>query len=278
MLMPNKIAAVVVVYNPEKDRLINNIKAFVESVDVIIIWQNSAENFESLKKWENKIIFMGNCKNQYIAHPLNCVLKWCKSNGYDYLLTMDQDSIWHDCSSFITKVKEMYENDVAIYAPNVNEQFKSDKESLIVESVITSGSLCNVDIACKLGGFREDYQIYWVDGEFCFWARKNGYTIKVLPQFHLSQRFGEQSKTILGYSASNYSPIVYYFLFRNMLWMKREYHENPSLKCVLYTSLYNIRGIVLGENKKVRKLYMIGKAWWDGLFHPIVKRTCCPLK
>lgn len=266
-----KIAAIVVSYNPTKDILYKNIKAFVDYVDTIIVWRNSIDDWDFLKEWNEKILFCGEGVNEYMAKPLNFAIKYCRNNGFDYLLTMDQDSLWSNCGGFISCVKSLHENNVGIYAPNVNNQFKSDGDYL-VDSVITSGSLLNVKIAYKMGGFREDYKIYWVDGEFCCRLRRTGYFIKVLSQYHLKQQFGKQTKTLFGYTAANYSPIIYYFLFRNMFWMKREYHDNPSLKCVLYTLNFYIRGIVLGENKRIYKLYMILKACIDGCFSPVIKK------
>ena len=267
-----KIAAIVTVFHPDIDLLFKSIDTYQNAVDKILVWRNSREELLFPVHIQEKIEFCGNGENEYIAKPLNYALDWCLQHEYNYLLMMDQDSTWFNCSDFIKKVKESEEDDVAIYAPNINHQFNTNQEIYNVESVITSGSLCNVYIAKELGGFREDYKIYWVDGEYCFWTRKKGYKIKVLAYFHMDQRFGIPSKTLFGYTTSNYSPIVYYFLFRNMLWMKREYHENPSLKCILYTTFYNVRGIILGEHQKILKIGMICKAFIDGIFGRIVRR------
>lgn len=267
-----KIAAIVTVFHPKPNLFVENLYTYQKAVDKILIWRNSEEKLIFPDNILEKIEFCGNGDNVYIAKPLNYAIEWCLKHGYRYLLTMDQDSSWYNCLAFISKVKDLDEHDVAIYAPNTNHQFDKDKEIYDVESVITSGSLCNVSIAKELGGFREDYQIYWVDGEYCCWARKHGYKIKVLSSFDMDQCFGTPTKTLFGYTTSNYSAIVYYFLFRNMLWMKREYKTTPSLKCVLYTTFYNMRGIILGESQKKFKIKMIIKAFWDGLFAPIIRR------
>lgn len=267
-----KIAAVVVIFNPDKEFFISNLLKYIDFVDKVLIWKNSEDELLLPSNIIHKVIFCGSGQNEYMAKPLNYAIHWCSQNGYDYLLTMDQDSTWLNCSDFVSEVLAMHESDVVIYAPNVNGQYSTNCKSYIVESVITSGSICNVPIVSLLGGFREDYQIYWVDGEFCFWARKNGYKIKLLSDCNLDQQFGKQTKTLFGFTTSNYSPLVYYFLFRNMLWMRREFHNSPSLKCIIYTFMYNIRGILLGENRKIVKLYFIIKACFIGMFKPLKKR------
>ncbi|MDC7979365.1 glycosyltransferase family protein [Bacteroides faecis] len=267
-----KIAAIVIVFHPEVEAFISNLNSYYADVDYILIWMNSLENIKLPTSIQNKVVYCGSGQNEYIARPLNYAINWCIENGCEYLLTMDQDSTWDNFSDFIKQVRRVQDLDTAIYAPNVNSIYSKNESFHYVESVITSGSLLNIKIAYELKGFREDYQIYWVDGEFCHWLRLNGYKIKVLPHYNLKHLFGKETKTLLGYKTSNYSPIVYYFLIRNMLWMKREYVNNPSLRCILYTIFYNIRGIILGENNKIIKITMIGKAFWHGLFQPIYKR------
>ena len=265
-----KVAAIVICYHPDELGLYKNIKAFVNGVDKVIVWRNSEVNFSYFAEWGEKILFMGDGKNEYIAKPLNIAINWCYENKYDFLLTMDQDSEWLNFELFISQIQVSEKHAIAIHSPNVNHCYQTTNPLLYVESVITSGSLMNVDIAKHLGGVREDYKIYWVDGEFCFWARKKGYKIVAYPHSHLRHELGKQTKTICGYDTSNYSPIVYYYIFRNMLWMSRE-HGNMAVskKCILYTSFYHIRGIVLGEKQKSAKLMKIIIAFVHGVFKRI---------
>jgi len=268
-----RIAAIVVLYKPDIEAFIRNIRQYVDAVEKVLIWRNSSEGIIFPKDLSEKVILCGTGENQYIAKALNFAVEWCCNNGYDYLLTMDQDSSWLDFKGFIENIQMLPKDDVAIFAPNMNDTSDSSNDHYPVESVITSGSLCNVDIAKRLGGFREDYEIYWVDSEYCHWANLNGYKIEMMSRFVLKHRLGNPIRTKFGFNASNYSPTVYYFLFRNMLWMKREYHINPSLKCVLYTSFYHIRGILFGEQDKLLKLGKIVKAYYNGLFRPIKRRN-----
>jgi rhamnosyltransferase len=266
------IAAVIVLYHPKAEEVFENIRSFSYAVDKVLIWRNSAETLAVPDDLKEKAILAGKGENDFIAKPLNAALEWCEHNGYGYLLTMDQDSRWENAGHFIERACALAEENVAIYAPYTIGQYARPEQDYDAESVITSGSLVNVRTARRLGGFREDYQIYWVDGEFCYWARKNGYRIRVLHDCALAQQFGRQTRTLFGFTTSNYSPFIYYLLIRNMFWMRREFPEGVSVKTVLYTLMYNIRGIVLGEKNKFKKIHSINKGIVHGLFSHFERR------
>ena len=89
-----KILAIVVTYYPEKNLLKKNINAFIEYVDKVLIWENTPESEKLSFRFihDEKIEYCGDGINS-ISHALNYGWKYAKRNGYDYLLTMDQDSI-----------------------------------------------------------------------------------------------------------------------------------------------------------------------------------------
>ena len=270
------IASVVILYHPKTEEVLDNIRSYSATVDKILVWRNSSEELCIPSDLREKVLLMGAGENEFMAKPLNAALDWCEQNGYDFLLTMDQDSKWENAAHFIVRATALAEADVALYAPYTIGQYARPEQDYDAESVITSGSLVNVKIAKRLGGFREDYRIYWVDGEFCYWARKNGYRIRVLHDCALIQQFGKQTRTLFGFTTSNYSPYIYYLLIRNMFWMRREFPEGVSIKTVLYTLFYNTRGILLGEKNKVRKIHSINKGIVHGLFSKYEARVSDP--
>lgn len=264
--MINKIAAIVICYHPDPKLLRANIGAFAGEVGKVLVWQNSAESLDWLTEEFSNIELLGSGENQFIARPLNEVLRYCHDKGYDWLLTMDQDSVFEDFASFKADVLSRKDSDVAIYAPNVNNQY-ADSEDHEPETVITSGSFIDVDKAIKTGGFKEKYEIYWVDGEFCYRSRMAGYRIIVPARHNMCQQFGRQTRTLFGFTTSNYSAPIYYRLTRNMLWEHREHGSKAvSKRCIAHTLLFSTRGIVLGEKQKIKKLSAIAKGFWHGIF------------
>lgn len=268
-----RVAAVFILYNPNIEELKLNVLRIINDVETVILWFNSSCDIYFDNKYESKIVRLNNGKNQYIAKPLNIALQYCIDNELTHLLTMDQDSEWENFSSFLMEVDKSSLQDVIIYAPNINGSIKSKEKFILAETVITSGALHNVKMTNSLGGFREDYQIYWVDSEFCYWAKHNRYQIYYIPEFSLKHKFGDSTKKVFGIKGYNYSPIVYYFLFRNMLWMRREHGKNAvSTKTILYTIKLLVPGIILCEKKKLKKLGKIFVAFVDGFFGNIMNR------
>lgn len=267
------IIALIITFHPRKELLLNNIEAIYHDVDSIIIWQNSNEDFDYLNHF-TKIAFWGDKTNHYIAEPINEVIRYCYENSIDFLLTLDQDTVFHGFGLFKNAVEKSISADVAVYAP-VLHWFKRSSNEPITETktAITSGSILNIKIARELGGYREDYKIYEADLEYCHWARKNGYRILNFWDFVLNHNLGYQSKPIWKFSVWNYSPIVYYFIFRNRCWMYREYFDKRDLLKMLKSSLIlYVPGIILGERNKIKKIYYLGKGLSEGLFSPISTR------
>lgn len=246
-----------------------DIRAISSHVDTLIMWRNSPEDVILPQDCLGHVIWMGDGDNRYISYALNRCFDYCNENGFDYLLTMDQDSEFEDFGGFIAKVAALqiessYKKTI-VFAPNINHRYHVNPSIITVESTITSGSLCKVRETIAIGGFRESYQIYWVDSEFCHRANLKGYNIQTLTDYNLIQQFGK--KTIShGVTCYNYSEKSYYFLFRNMLWMHREYKKNPSLKCILYTMKMYIKSIIIGEANKWAKI----KAVFKGICHGII--------
>ena len=263
------IAACIILYHPDLSDLEKDIRAISCHIDTLILWRNSPEEIVIPQDLLSNIIWMGDGDNRYISYALNRCLDYCDKNGFDYLLTMDQDSEFEDFGGFLAKVKDIqvesgYENTIA-FAPNINHRYNVNPSIISVESTITSGSLCKVRETIAIGGFRESYQIYWVDSEYCHRANLKGYRIQTLTEYNLIQQFGK--KTIAhGVTCYNYSAQSYYFLFRNMLWMHREYKSNPSWKCIIYTSLMFFKSIIIGEANKWTKI----KAVFRGIYHGII--------
>ena len=268
------IAAVVVTYHPDPLLLYKNIKAFADHVAMIFIWRNSSDDFDYLDEWREKIIFMGNGFNEYIAKPLNVVMNYCMEQKYDYLLTMDQDSCWENFGDFVAEVSILTEDySVGIYAPNVNNYLKDNSVKYKdIEWVIQSGMLLDLNALKGLGGFREDYGIYGVDEEFCYWVRLHGKKVRSFTHYHLKQKYGNAQKSWLGFYVYNYSPMVRYFLIRNMIWMKREFKHSTLTRRIIHVFLLNMRDIILVESDKVSKLLRLSQGVIHGMFKSINRR------
>ena len=100
--MSNRILAIVVTYYPEKELLEKNVSAFINDVEKILIWENTPNDKKLLYRFlsDPKVDYCGDGVNS-ISHALNYAWKYAETNGYNYLLTMDQDSVFENFSLFI---------------------------------------------------------------------------------------------------------------------------------------------------------------------------------
>ena len=91
------VLAGIVLYNPDEDRLVENIQAVVGQVDETILIDNNSSNIEKIKKRVNELNYniniIENSKNNGIAFALNQILEYAIDNNYEWFLTLDQDSV-----------------------------------------------------------------------------------------------------------------------------------------------------------------------------------------
>lgn len=268
-----KLAATVIAYKADINDLFSNINRFLPFVDVLIIWDNSpGENIWDERFQSPNIVIMSDGKNVGISKALNTVFNWAIKNGFEYILTMDQDSIWPDFYSFKEQVdKEALKKDnVCIWAPLI----KCGETILRCnrpEFVITSGSIYNLNVFQKVGQFREEYFIDEVDNEYCIRSRINGFNIKLIKHNYLVQQFGETThRNVLDKYTSNYSPIRTYYQIRNRTWVWREYHKVLNwryfMRTLLIQTLRRSLIILLNEDNKSAKLTAIIRGWYHGIF------------
>ena len=95
----SNVAAGIVTYNPDAQRLAENIAAIRPQVDRVILVDNGSNNAaERLRPFSDaadiQIIF--NDQNAGIAAALNQIMRAAEAGGYHWCVTLDQDSVSPD--------------------------------------------------------------------------------------------------------------------------------------------------------------------------------------
>ncbi len=274
-----KLVAVVITYYPDLDEVKQNIKQYIVFVDKIIIWDNTpiAQRVKqkiNLPEFEEKIIYLGTEKNEGIAFAINRGIEWAIKNKYSHILTMDQDSCWDNFTFYKNHIiKFMTDQSIGIFSPVIYEQHKREfAEITFVKDAITSGSVYSIEMATKIGGVREDYFIDAVDLEYCYWAKRNGYNTVVIGNAFLKQKFGNQTARYFlnkTYYPANYSATRIFYIIRNHIFLWKEYPELSDFEKKRIVNVYirgRIKEVILFENNKLKKLYMICKSILHGFF------------
>ena len=259
--MVNMIAAGIVLFNPDKSRLNKSIKKIQEQFNKIYIFDNSEY---PITLENDNLEYITENKNCGIAYALNRIMEQAKRDGYQWVVTMDQDSIIPDglVDGFNQCISEHPE--VAIVCPQVIDRrrsymtIESDEKEVYIDFCITSASCTSIAAWEKCGRFDEWLFIDLVDNDFCKRIILSGYKIMRLNKWVLDQEFGKiipksirkqklwlkvsrilHNKNFAKFSYKKFvSPLRVYYTNRNILYLNKKFsHYGP----VGYEN-YNCRG------------------------------------
>ena len=278
--MKNRYAACVILYKPDMS-VYFNIKSYIKDVEQLYVINN--DKFENIIL-KDKLLTLVNVKyinlmdSKGLAYALNIGCKLAIKDGYDYILTMDQDSIFKENSvktliNFIEESSEEY----GIVGSNAYALYKNDKtqkESVsyieltngnkICDWVMTSGSMMNLIAYKKTNGFDDSMFIAHLDIEMGIQLHINGYKIIKLKDAVLYQHFGNSKpvkflwKTV---HPSFDSPERMYYLFRNQKYVKMKYPKNRKM---IGVSLWKyLIKVLCYEDEKIEKMKMACRGYID---------------
>ena len=252
-----KLCAVVVWYNPlslENGRdAIANIESYASVVDRVFIVDNSSSDNSLLARQIANVEYIANLENVGIAKALNQGCQLAIDEGFEWCMTMDQDSHWdsEQLALFIHKITDFTQQDslYVSFAPDSDQPVILSYAALFkrkvlghryrersvppkkmveeVETVITSGNIIKLSVWQDLGCFLEPLFIDEVDIEFCFRLRKTGYKLLKLREVHMYHTLGSSKRTILP-KITKHSGKRLYFIVRNRLIMMKLYPEYTS--------------------------------------------------
>lgn len=269
----NTICAGIVTYNPDIERLIENLNAITPQVDKVYIIDNGSTNIEcvmALNSRYNNLETIALEKNYGIAKALNTIFSQALGK-YDWVLTLDQDTVVND--NLISKYTSYFSHsEVVSLCPVVVERVNIDKKLEIsndieeVSECITSGNIVKTEIWQKVGGFYEDLFIDQVDFEFCYRLRKHGFKIYRVNTASILHEIGSPIiKYIFGKRISIYNHTAFrkYYIYRNGFYIIRNYpQESKNLHLGRYLFIRFIY-IVLFENDKLNKINSVFKGIRD---------------
>lgn len=232
-----KILAIVVTYYPERELLEKSISAFIEDVDSVLIWENTPAKDKLSYRFirHEKVEYCGDGTNS-ISHALNFAWQKARMSGYDYVLTMDQDSVWDDFHAYIEQTINNSNAPSGIWGPNTyGENVLNEIQEY--NKLITSGMLLKVDLINIVGGWNELFYIDCVDDDFCLRANRKGIRSYMFGMCRLHQQFGTPKPvSFLGHSAiiSYDSPKRLYSIYKSHVILLRLFPEVKWVKTELW--------------------------------------------
>lgn len=278
--MNNKVCASIITYNID-EKIIEVVNSIINQVDNVVIVDNGSNSKtieilnELSRKEKIKIVF--NDENIGIAKALNRGIKYAEENGFEWILTLDHDSICEESMIYnmFTAIEDYNpKHQIAILTPKVFEinkkEFISQKynaEYLYseVDDCIQSGSLIKIDTFKKIGLFNEKLFIYHVDFDFCQRIFQQGLKIIQCNNALLYHEEGYKiHKNIFGISVyyNNYSSIAIYYITRNTIYMSKKY-SITYIKRIIKEFVH----IILFDTSRKEKIKYLIKGLKDGLFN-----------
>ena len=276
-----KILAGIVLYNPDVQRLQENVSAIAPQVECLVFIDNASKNMDEVKTVlpANSVV-IHNDKNLGIATALNEILQYALDNDYDWALTLDQDTIAAgNMIEAYSKVAASNQHLGVICCKFRDRHYITEDEKLTsdryVYSCITSASMVYVKAWQEVGGFDDTMFIDSVDHDFCHTLWRSGWGVYKTIETEILQEVGTTTKSLRvhghTYFVYNHSTFRYYYRSRNNVYEAR---KNQNNLVGLYRALEKIFMIYLVwryEQHKMAKTAKIIKGAWDGLTCPITK-------
>lgn len=286
----NRVCAVIVTHNPDPS-FIQNVEAIVNQVSQVIVVDNGSHEagrrlVQIVERME-KVKVAYNPENLGIAAGLNLGFKNAIKGGFEWVLTLDQDS--RPSASMVESLFNVYEkcqNQKQIgllSAAAIEEKIETPGSNVIsinsnipyqdTEVVMSSGSLVKTSVYLEVGGFDEGLFIYYVDHDYCFRILAAGYKIFQTPLavfYHNTGMLSRHRFLHRYFFTNNYSEKKRYYITRNRLVLYRKYLLARP-KWVFDDMVRFVKEfvkILVAEDRKVEKIYSIGK----GITHSLQNR------
>ena len=258
-----KVAGVVTLYNPT-DEDISNIDTYLKDIDRLYIVDNTEgkDNKDRIPK-SKKIKYIFENKNLGVATAMNMGAKEALKEGYNWLLTMDQDTTFKP--GVMTKLKKVILTEdmskVGIVTPWQKTKMllkKVDDEYDYPPTIMTSGNIINLEVWQEVGGFKDWLFIDGVDLEYCLNIRKHGYIILRVNSVEIDHNLGDiVYRKYKGemLPISNHSAMRRYYITRNNEYICDMYKEfDPNVCWSLISKKDTLFTILLFEKNKYKKI------------------------
>lgn len=265
-----RILAAIVVYHPDLKRLQDNIDAVSSQVDEIALFNNGETKLSDV--YPNITILDQQGTNIGVASALNALCDYAWSRGYEWILTLDQDSIVP--AGMIDGFRPyLNKTDVALLCPAIHDRNYGsmsydtglDNTVDVVDACITSGSLLRLSAWSEIHGFWDELFIDMVDFDLCWSLQEAGFKIVRVNSLFLLHEIGQaQNVRLFGKDnvIYNHPPIRCYYMVRNTIAVGRKHHRRKQ--CFRW-NLKRILLINLFEKDRLRKDKLIIKGLLDGV-------------
>ena len=250
-----RTAAVVVWYQPVAE-FVGNLQSYCSFVGAVFVIDNSGSDNGALVRDLDGVTYVPFHENVGIGAALNTGCRMALEKGYEFVMTMDQDSsfeaqdIVRHLSDADTQMRDV---SVAVIGPSTLKG--ADRGIIERRSIITSGSILRLSEWERQGGFNEALFIDQVDHEFCFRLRRSGSKVLLNNSVSLRHLVGDPLSAVLAgirFSVMNHGWQRKYYIMRNRLYLRKMFPDFPRPYFRMIVN--DILGVLLLEGDKMRKI------------------------
>jgi rhamnosyltransferase len=251
---PQRVSSITVAFNPNAERLAQQVAALLGQVDQIVIIDNGskppveeileqyARTQPQFKGSRVKVVTLP--ENQGVAHGFNLGVGEARDHGAEFVLLLDHDSV--PAPDMVDMLVEGYRRTlafpgalrVAAVGPRVNDlrdpreypfirlgwlrnprmRCRDAEQGVVAcDFLISSGSLIAMEMFAAVGEFDESLFIDSVDLEWCCRARARHFALYGVCAALLDHRLGERLLLAKGVGLVVHSPRRIYYMTRNRI-------------------------------------------------------------
>jgi rhamnosyltransferase len=289
------VCAVIVSYHPEPAALLSLVEGLTAQVGALVLVDNASEG-----SWQQALgekmsaaggALLHQTHNIGLAAAQNIGIDWARSNGYRYVLLLDQDSepgagivmsLLSALQTLSTTIKvaavgpRFHDRREDRDAPFVRIRFpvnrklwcESDSQPIACDFLISSGALIPMEVLERVGPMDAGLFIDNVDLEWGFRAHAHGYALYGVCTATMNHRLGDSRRELpfgLG-QVVVHGPVRLYYMMRNRLRLYAMPHtpgawvaqDLPRVLVKLF-----LFGVLIGP--RARNLRCMLRGRWDGL-------------
>lgn len=245
---PSRVAAVIVLYNPQARLLERLLETLTGQVERTIVIDNSPQPRSEYPDLfaARGAYYQALGENTGIATAQNIGIQRALEEQCSHVLLLDQDSALPAgmVDQLLKAENELIADGAHVAA--VGPAFRDEKTGHIspairqgilhvkrlriddsfsspVESdyLIASGSLIRMSVIQQIGGMRDELFIDWVDIEWGLRARAHGLKSFMVPGVVMAHSIGDAWITVMGRQISLHSDVRHYYIVRNAAYLLR---------------------------------------------------------
>lgn len=235
----NFVAACVVWYKPSAVcSVVNNVLSYSDFVGKVYIVDNSDTDNSALADAISNAVYINLMTNTGIANALNVGLEKALTDGFEWCMTMDQDSRWEEKEiiKYLNHIPRLENSKIKNLFPKIFRPVSYSAIDILVRKVvkknetyetivqqddrwITSGNIVNLKVWKSLGEFNKLLFIDEVDFDYCARYSETMYESLSCNDVILNHQIGN-SQVLQIFGKKN--PRLFYQI-RNRIYIMRKY-------------------------------------------------------